>query len=72
MDLVFQKDNLIHFVEVKTLHNVWMSFERIKPDQLQRLQRNRIHYSYKTKNKIDLKIVFVNPLGGIEIISPNE
>ena len=70
MDLIFQKDNQIHFIEVKTLHNVWMSFERIKPNQMRRLQRNQIHYSYRSQYQIELKIIFVNPLGGIEIVSP--
>lgn len=44
VDLAFKKKNAIYFIEVKSLHNPWMSFERLGQKQRKRLLQNLVYY----------------------------
>lgn len=40
IDFIFQRDHQVAIIEVKYLHNSWMSFQRISDRQVQRLRNN--------------------------------
>jgi|GEM_PF-4723237 len=40
IDLIFEKNNKVLLIEVKTLNNSWRAFERIQKKQLSKLQSN--------------------------------
>ncbi len=42
IDLVVKREDRVTLIEVKYLHNEWMSFERIHRKQIDRLKRNYI------------------------------
>jgi Holliday junction resolvase-like predicted endonuclease len=45
IDLVVRRSNCVALIEVKYLHNAWMSFERIQQKQIERLQKNYLYLS---------------------------
>jgi Holliday junction resolvase-like predicted endonuclease len=55
IDLVVKRWDRIALIEVKYLHNEWMSFERIQQKQIESLQKNYLYLSngefknYKTQ-----------------------
>ena len=51
IDLVFEKDDKIILVEVKTLNTSWRSFQRIAPLQKNRLSLNLVLFSNFFKEK---------------------
>ncbi len=61
VDLILQKEEHILLIEVKSLHNEWMAFERIQHKQIQNLIRNKVVYQLENKHfKIECRICFVN------------
>lgn len=51
IDLIFQKENQIYLVEVKTLDDSWRSFERISDRQIRKLKLNQLYFSSVFKNQ---------------------
>lgn len=47
VDLIFQKDNRLQLIEVKSLDNPWRAFERISHRQMQKLILNQLHLSQR-------------------------
>lgn len=66
VDLVFENEKKVVFIEVKTLHNDWMSFERVSKKQIQRLKLNLLHY--KTHKEKVFTIAFVSSQGQIKFV----
>ncbi len=60
IDLVVKREDRVTLIEVKYLHNEWMSFERIHQKQINRLKRNYLFLSngefknYKTQLMVGL------------------
>ncbi len=74
IDFIFQRDQKIAIIEVKYLHNPWMSFERISNEQLQRLKNNFLNLR-QTKFKsyeVKLFLCFVDQYGKIEWVNLTE
>lgn len=62
-DLIFHKASVVLFIEVKSLHNDWMIFERVKKSQLDKIKRNISYYqnhSRYRKYQIKAMVVYVN------------
>lgn len=51
IDLIFQKENRVCLIEVKTLDNPWRSFERITDRQVQKLTMNQMYFSSICKSR---------------------
>ena len=69
IDLIFEKENEILLIEVKTLNNSWRAFQRIENKQLSKLQKNFILFSrrYKTLNFRAL-VAWVDPQNKITFV----
>jgi Holliday junction resolvase-like predicted endonuclease len=52
IDLVFEKNNSVNFVEVKTLSDSWRAFQRIEQNQIHKLLQNQIYFSQIYPKKI--------------------
>lgn len=70
IDLIAERDDQVALIEVKFLHQSWMSFERISKAQICRLQKNHMHLSAtEFKNKeLKLFLAFVDKNKKIEWI----
>lgn len=61
VDLMFSKEDQILLIEVKSLHNPWMSFERVPHKQIQNLIKNKVLYQVANpKLKIECRVCFVS------------
>jgi Holliday junction resolvase-like predicted endonuclease len=62
IDLIFEKENEIKLIEVKTLDQAWRSFQRINQRQVDKLLQNQLHLNQVYKNKIfSAEICWVMP-----------
>ena len=69
IDLIFEKDNQVLLIEVKTLNNPWRAFQRIHKKQLFRLQKNFILFSQKFKKiKFRALVAWVDPQNKITFV----
>lgn len=74
IDFIFQRDQHVAIIEVKYLHNPWMSFQRISNEQLQRLKNNFLNLR-QTKfksNEVKLFLCFVDRYRKIEWVNLTE
>jgi Holliday junction resolvase-like predicted endonuclease len=72
VDLIFQKQQRILFVEVKTLHNDWMSFNRISKKQFFKLKKNAFYYQMNNKNyEVKSLLAWVKSNETIELVEIN-
>lgn len=70
VDLLFEKENKIALIEVKYLHDEWMIFERVHPEQLKRLSKNLVFFQSQFVNKnIKLFVALVDRKGQIKWIA---
>lgn len=61
VDLIFIKDDQVLFVEVKSLHNQWMAFERVAHKQIQNLIRNKVMFQLENRKlKVECRLCFVS------------
>jgi Holliday junction resolvase-like predicted endonuclease len=61
VDLIFSKEDQVLLVEVKSLHNEWMAFERIGHKQIQNLIRNKVMYQLENRKlKVECRLCFVS------------
>lgn len=51
IDLIFENQDEIRLIEVKTLDEAWRSFERINQKQVTKLLQNQFYLSQKFKSK---------------------
>lgn len=73
VDLIFSKSKVIYFIEVKMLHNPWMSFERLGHKQKQRIIKNSIFYQkLNPKYMVICLLCFVHPNKKIDTINLTE
>lgn len=56
IDFIFQRDQNIAIIEVKYLHNPWMSFHRISKKQVQRLRNNFLNLSATQFKNYNVKL----------------
>ncbi|MGZ3690460.1 MAG: YraN family protein [Pseudobdellovibrio sp.] len=69
IDLVFEKNNKILLIEVKSLNENWRSFERIGGRQLDRLKQNKLVFSFLFKDKIiEACVAWVNRKNEISFV----
>jgi Holliday junction resolvase-like predicted endonuclease len=67
VDLILSKDDHILLIEVKSLHNEWMAFERVPHRQIQSLIKNKILYQVANpKLKIECRVCFVSSHNVVE------
>lgn len=60
VDLVLAKDNKILLIEVKSLHDQWMAFERVPHKQIQNLIKNKILYQVgNPRLQVECRVCFV-------------
>lgn len=74
IDFIFQRDHQVAILEVKYLHNPWMSFQRLSGEQLQRLRNNFLYLrqtQFKSYN-VKLFLCFVDRHKKIEWIDLTE
>ncbi len=74
IDFIFQRDDQVAIIEVKYLHNPWMSFQRLSSGQLQRLRNNFFNLRHtKFKNyEVKLFLCFVDCQKKIEWLDLTE
>lgn len=73
VDLIFSNVNHIYFIEVKMLHNPWMSFERLGCAQKKRILKNSLYYQkINPKYRVICLLCFVSPKNDIDIINLSE
>lgn len=69
IDLVFIKKEKVVLLEVKKLDQIWRSFQRIDPNQIQKLQKNRILFKSFFSNLDFLSyVVWVNSENRISFV----
>ena len=69
IDLIFEKDDEVILIEVKTLNEEWRAFERIHNKQLLNLQKNYILLSEKFKNlRFRVFVAWVDPKNQITFV----
>ena len=52
IDLIFELENEMRLIEVKTLDQAWRSFQRINANQVNKLLQNQIYFSQKYRGRI--------------------
>ncbi len=73
VDLIFQKGLIVFFIEVKSLHNSWMSFERITKKQIHNLKMNCLYYQIQNRQlQFKPMLCWVSRDSQIEMIDLNE
>jgi Holliday junction resolvase-like predicted endonuclease len=66
IDLVFERNDKIILIEVKTLNSVWRANQRINLKQINKLKANRTVLSFfSKKKKVDAFVAWVSPLNVI-------
>jgi Holliday junction resolvase-like predicted endonuclease len=68
IDLIVQRGQCIAIIEIKFLHNQWMSFERLNPVQHYKIRKNFVYLSeslFHTQN-VKLFLCFVGRSGDIQ------
>lgn len=61
VDLILAKDDQILLIEVKSLHDEWMAFERVPHKQIQSLIKNKVLYQVANpKLKVECRVCFVS------------
>ncbi len=69
IDLIFEKENKILLVEVKSLNENWRSFERIGGRQLDRLKQNKLSFAFLCRDKkIEALVAWVNKKNEISFV----
>ena len=69
IDLIFEKNDQVLLVEVKTLNNSWRAFQRIHKKQLFKLQNNFLFFSERFKKiKFKVCIAWVDPQNKITFV----
>ncbi len=56
IDFIFQRNHQVAIIEVKYLHNSWMSFQRISNQQVLRLQNNFLNLKKTRFRSSDVKL----------------
>ena len=56
--MILSKDSFILFIEVKSLHNDWMIFDRVKSSQIKKIKQNVSYY----QNSNEYKMFEIRPL----------
>lgn len=73
VDLIFSFKNEIFFIEVKALHNDWMTFQRLNVNQKNRILKNSIYYQLSNpKYTVSVLLCFVSQDRSINIINLND
>lgn len=69
IDLIFQKGKNIYLVEVKSLHDEWMAFERLGWKQKERLLKNLIYFQSQNRQfKVYCYLCFVKSDQSVSLI----
>lgn len=56
IDFIFQREQKVAIIEVKYLHNPWMSFQRLSNEQLLRLKNNFLNLRQTKFKSYDVKL----------------
>ena len=69
IDLIFEKEDQVILIEVKTLNDEWRAFDRIHDRQLMNLQKNYILLSEKFKKiRFRVFVAWVDPKNRITFV----